>query len=83
MDFFGAFFGPSVCIHPADLVTKVKPNISSFEVRPQLSNNMHPMDITLVGVSSLWPQHFFCDKFSWPWDKYNFYKGFFYFEGKY
>jgi hypothetical protein len=32
------------------LVTKVKPNINSVEVHPQLSNNGHPMDGALMGV---------------------------------
>jgi hypothetical protein len=32
------------------LVTKVKPNINSVEVHPQLSNNGHPMDGVLVGA---------------------------------
>jgi hypothetical protein len=27
-----------------ELVTKMKPNINSVEVHPQLSNNRHPMD---------------------------------------
>jgi hypothetical protein len=36
------------------LVTKVKPNINSVEVHPQLINNGHPMDGALVGVGSLW-----------------------------
>jgi len=27
-----------------DLVTKVKPNITSVEVHPQLSDNGHPVD---------------------------------------
>ncbi len=38
-----------------ELVTKVKPNINAVEVHPQLSNNRHPLDGTLVGVGSLWP----------------------------
>jgi hypothetical protein len=33
----------------------MKPNINSFEVLPQLSNNKHPMDGALVGVGSPWP----------------------------
>jgi hypothetical protein len=37
------------------LFTKVKPNINSVEVHPQLINNGHPMDGALVGVGSLWP----------------------------
>ncbi len=36
------------------LVTNVKPNISSAEVHPQLSNNGHPVDGALVGAGSLW-----------------------------
>jgi len=31
------------------MVTKVKPNINSVEVHPQLSNNGHPVDGALVG----------------------------------
>jgi hypothetical protein len=81
-NFWCIFWSILACIYPTDLVTKVKPNISSIEVHPQLSNNRHPMDGVLVGVGSLWPQHLFCDKFPWPWDKYDFYKGFFNFEGK-
>jgi hypothetical protein len=37
------------------MVTKVKPNINSVEVNPQLSNNGHPVDDALVGAGSLWP----------------------------
>jgi hypothetical protein len=36
------------------LVTKMKPNVYSVEVHPQLSNNKHPVDGVLVGVGSLW-----------------------------
>jgi hypothetical protein len=36
------------------LVTKVKSNIKSVKVHPQLSNNGHPMDCPLVGVGSPW-----------------------------
>jgi hypothetical protein len=38
------------------LITKVKPNINSVEVHPQLSYNGHPMDHVLVGAGSLWPE---------------------------
>jgi len=38
-----------------ELVTKVKPNINSVKVHPQLSNNGHPMDDVLVYAGSLWP----------------------------
>jgi hypothetical protein len=40
-----------------ELVTKVKPNINSVEVHPQLSkNNEHPVDGALVvGAGSPWP----------------------------
>jgi hypothetical protein len=31
------------------LVTKVKPNINSVEVHPEVSNNRHPVDGGLVG----------------------------------
>jgi hypothetical protein len=34
------------------LLTKVKPNINSVEVHPQLSNNRHPVDGVLVGAGS-------------------------------
>ncbi len=33
------------------LVTKVKPNLNSVEVHPQLSNNGHPVDGALVGAA--------------------------------
>jgi hypothetical protein len=36
------------------LVTKVKPNINSVEVHPQLSNNGHPVDGAMVGAGSVW-----------------------------
>jgi hypothetical protein len=37
------------------MVTKVKQNVNSVEVHPQLSNNRHPVDGALVGViGSLW-----------------------------
>ncbi len=39
---------------PTELVTKVKSNINSLEVHPQLSNNGHPVDGVLVGADSLW-----------------------------
>jgi hypothetical protein len=29
---------------PTELVTKVKPNLNSVEVHPQLTNNGHPVD---------------------------------------
>jgi hypothetical protein len=31
-------------VFPTELVTKVKPNINSVEVHPQLSHNWHPVD---------------------------------------
>jgi hypothetical protein len=34
------------------LLAKVKPNINSVEVHPQLSNNPHPVDGALVGAGS-------------------------------
>jgi hypothetical protein len=34
-------------------VTKVKPNINSVEVHPQLNNSEHPVDGALVGAGSL------------------------------
>jgi hypothetical protein len=36
------------------MVTKVKPNINSVEVHPELSNNAHPVDGALMGAGSLW-----------------------------
>jgi hypothetical protein len=42
-------------LFPTKLVTKVKPNINSLEVHPQLNNNGHLVDGMLVGVNSLWP----------------------------
>jgi hypothetical protein len=38
-----------------ELVTKVKPNINSVEVHPQLSNNRHPLYDALVGAGSVSP----------------------------
>jgi len=35
------------------MVTKVKPNINSVEVHPQLSNKKHPMDGAPVGAGPL------------------------------
>jgi hypothetical protein len=32
------------------MITKVKPNINSVEVHPQLSDNGHPVDDALVGA---------------------------------
>ncbi len=37
------------------LVTKVRPNVNSVEVHPQLSDNGHPVDGALVGAASQWP----------------------------
>jgi hypothetical protein len=37
------------------IITKVKPNITSIEVHPQVNNNKHLMDGALVDVSSMWP----------------------------
>jgi hypothetical protein len=45
---------------PIELVTKMKPNINSVEVHPQLSNYGHPVDGLLVGAGSLWPCRFIC-----------------------
>jgi hypothetical protein len=42
-------------LFPTKLVTKVKPNINSLEVHPQLNNNGHLVDGMVVGVNSLWP----------------------------
>jgi hypothetical protein len=38
---------------PTELGTKVKPNINSVEVHPQLSNDRHPVDGVLVSAGSL------------------------------
>jgi len=40
---------------PSALVIKVKPNINSVEVHPQLSYKRHPMDGVLVSAGSLRP----------------------------
>ncbi len=40
-------------LFPTEVVTKVKSNINSVEVYPQLSNNGHPVDGALVGAGSL------------------------------
>jgi hypothetical protein len=40
-------------IFPTEVVTKEKPNTNSFEVHPQLSNTGHPVDVGMVGTSSL------------------------------
>jgi hypothetical protein len=37
-----------------ELVTMMKQNINSVELRPQLSNNGHPVNGALVGAGSLW-----------------------------
>jgi hypothetical protein len=50
-----------------ELVTKMKPNINSVEVHPQLSNNRHPVDGVLLGAGSFmsW-DHLFSNKLqSW------------------
>jgi hypothetical protein len=39
------------------LVTKVKPNINSVEVHPQLSHNRHPVHGAVLGAGSGWPFH--------------------------
>jgi len=36
------------------LVTKMKPYTNSIEIHPQLSNNKHLVNGTLMGVGSLW-----------------------------
>jgi hypothetical protein len=41
----------------SEIISKVKPNINSVEVYPQLSNNGHPVDGAMVGDGSLCP-HF-------------------------
>jgi hypothetical protein len=67
-----------VTYFPTELVTKVKPNINSVEVHPQLSNNGHPVDGALVGAAgSLWPMPTPCTthlclptsqlQALWPW----------------
>ncbi len=42
------------------MVTKVKPNINSVEIHPQLSNKGHLVDGALVGAGSLWPVGLIC-----------------------
>jgi len=37
------------------ITTKLKPNITSIEVHPQVSNNRHPVDGALVDANSMWP----------------------------
>ncbi len=37
-------------LFPTVLVAKVKPNINSVEVHPQLSNDGHPVDGALAGA---------------------------------
>jgi hypothetical protein len=44
-------------LFPTELITKVKPNINSVEVHPQLSNNRHPVDGALVAAGSVWPSN--------------------------
>jgi hypothetical protein len=41
-------------LFPTELDTKGKPNITSVEVHPQLSNNGHQVDGALVGAGSVW-----------------------------
>ncbi len=43
-------------LFPTGLVTKVKPNINSVEIHPQLSNKGHPVD----GAGSLWAVGLIC-----------------------
>jgi hypothetical protein len=38
------------------MITKVKRNINSVEVHPQLSNDGHPLDGALVRAGALWPR---------------------------
>ncbi len=48
------YFPTYLCMQnlfPTKLVIKVKSNINSLEVHPQLNNNGHPMDGMLVGVN--------------------------------
>jgi hypothetical protein len=45
-----------------ELVIKVKPNINSVEVHPELSSNGHPVDAALVVAGSLWPFWLWHDK---------------------
>jgi hypothetical protein len=37
-------------IFPTEMVTKVKPNINSVEVHPQLSDNGHPVENEKIRV---------------------------------
>jgi hypothetical protein len=50
-------------LFPTELVTKVKPNINSVEVHPQLSNNGHPVDgcwfiLACILLGPLWFSQF-------------------------
>jgi hypothetical protein len=47
-------------LFPTGLVTKVKPNINSVEIHPQLSNKGHPVDGAVVGAGSLWRVGLIC-----------------------
>ncbi len=50
---------------PTELVTKVKPNINSVEVHPQLSKKRHLVDGALVSAGSLW-LHLWALLITWP-----------------
>jgi hypothetical protein len=52
--YFPTYLSVYETLFPTELVTKVKPNINSVEVHPQLSINRHPVDGALVGAGSLW-----------------------------
>jgi hypothetical protein len=56
-------------IFPTELVTKVKPNINSVEVHPQLSNNGHPVEnekIRVLKILMLWSLYLTFDN-EWLW----------------
>jgi hypothetical protein len=61
------------------MVTKVKPNINSVEIHPQLNNNGHPMDGALVGGLVHCGQYYRTDQ---RWDaEVKFFFFFFFFLG--
>jgi hypothetical protein len=45
----------SAYMRPISYRIKMKPNINSVELHPQLSNKRHPVDGALVSAGSLWP----------------------------
>jgi len=51
--YFPTYFAYVWDLFLTELVTKVKPEINSVDVHPQLSNNGHAVDGALVGAGSL------------------------------